>query len=95
MATLHALIITALLAMACAGCAVDEAPLSPAELVAAADAGDVHAELQRGLIYDAGRSVPRYNVLALSWYRKAAPHGNSLAQANLGFKLRRKLPPTI
>ncbi len=49
-----------------------------------ADAGNADAELNIGILYDAGQGVPVDPVQAATWYRKSAEHGHAAAQYNLG-----------
>lgn len=53
-------------------------------LCAAADAGDADGQLNCGLAYRAGRGVAADDVLALSYWQKAADQGNILAMNVLG-----------
>jgi TPR repeat protein len=49
-----------------------------------AEAGDVHAQLILGYLYDSGEGVPRNHKEAAKWYHKAAGQGNAPAQNHLG-----------
>jgi hypothetical protein len=51
---------------------------------AAAEAGDVRAQLQIGWHYENGAGVPQDYATAAAWYRRAAEQGNATAAANLG-----------
>lgn len=53
-------------------------------LCAAADAGDADGQLNCGLAYRAGRGVAADDVLALSYWQRAADQGNILAMNVLG-----------
>ncbi|MGA8673145.1 MAG: hypothetical protein WB679_24945, partial [Terracidiphilus sp.] len=55
-----------------------------AELERRADRGNSDAEFRMGLEYAVGQRVPLDLEQAARWYRKAAGHGNPLAQYNLG-----------
>ncbi len=48
--------------------------------------GDASAQLNLGLMYDAGRGVPRDYAESASWYTKAAEQGDANSQFNLGLK---------
>lgn len=50
----------------------------------AAQAGDVIAMRQIGVLYDKGRGVPVDYVEAVKWYKAAAERGDSQAQHNFG-----------
>ena len=50
---------------------------------AAAEKGDSGAEFLLGRAYDTGQGMPRNEAKALEYYRKAANHGNPMAQNNL------------
>ena len=52
----------------------------------AAEQGNVEAQLVLGIIYSAGRIVPRDEVKAARWYLQAAEQGNVVAQYALGLK---------
>ncbi len=47
--------------------------------------GDASAQLNLGLMYDAGRGIPRDYAEAASWYAKAAEQAYASALNNLGF----------
>ncbi len=49
-----------------------------------AEQGDADAQLQRGLMYSDGQSVPKDDAKALTWFRKAAEQGHSDAQLLVG-----------
>jgi hypothetical protein len=49
-----------------------------------ADAGNADAQLNVGILYDAGQGVPVDPSQAANWYRKSAEHGHAAAQYNLG-----------
>ena len=49
-----------------------------------ADQGDANAQLQRGLMYYDGQSVPKDDAKALTWFRKAAEQGHPDAQLLVG-----------
>jgi TPR repeat protein len=51
---------------------------------AAAEQGDVGAQLYLGLAYDTGHDVPRNPMEAAHWYRRAAVGGSASAASNLG-----------
>ncbi len=48
-----------------------------------AEQGDIRAQSNLALMYEAGRGVPQDYGAAASWYRKAAEQGDPLAQSNL------------
>jgi hypothetical protein len=48
-----------------------------------ANAGDVNAEYNMGVMYDMGHGVPKNDVQAAAWYRKAADKGMGNAMINL------------
>lgn len=50
----------------------------------AAQAGDVHAQTNLGLLYETGTGVTRDDLRALDWYRRAADAGFAHAQRQLG-----------
>jgi len=49
-----------------------------------AEANDPAAQCQLGYLYDTGRGVPKDEVEAAKWYRKAAEQGYAVAQNNFG-----------
>ncbi|MCZ6720233.1 MAG: tetratricopeptide repeat protein [Alphaproteobacteria bacterium] len=49
-----------------------------------AETGNVDAQYHLGLLYQTGRGVPKDDVQALHWYRKAADKGHADAANNLG-----------
>ena len=49
-----------------------------------ADHGDAYAQYNLGVMYAAGRGVPRDDAVAVQWYRLAADQGDADAQYNLG-----------
>ena len=49
-----------------------------------ADQGFVKAQVNLGIMYAHGHGVPRDDVEATGWFRKAAEQGDRLAQHNLG-----------
>lgn len=49
-----------------------------------AEAGNADAQLNVGLLYDAGQGVSADPVLAASWYQRSATRGHAAAQYNLG-----------
>jgi Sel1 repeat len=49
--------------------------------------GNAVWEAKLGYLYERGLGVPRNSALAVSWYRKAADHGDAGAQTNLGYML--------
>jgi len=49
-----------------------------------ADAGNADAQLNIGILYDAGQGVPEDPSLAARWYRRSAERGHAAAQYNLG-----------
>jgi len=60
-------------------------PLPLADLIPAADRGDPAAQNALGIKYAAGEDgLPRDDVKAVEWYRKAAVQGYAKAQTNLG-----------
>lgn len=54
------------------------------QLKQAADQGDTTAQTNLGLLYIAGKDVPRDYEIATTWFKKAAQQGNHIAQTNLG-----------
>ena len=62
-----------------------EAARNPFEkMKARAEKGDAEAQFFLGSVYQTGNGVPKDEVEAVKWYRKAADQGNASAQANLG-----------
>ena len=49
-----------------------------------AEAGDVVAQYNLGVMYDNGEGVPEDDVEAVKWFRKAAEQDYAMAQHNLG-----------
>ncbi len=49
-----------------------------------AEAEDVEAQRNIGVMYQQGLGVPQNNVEAVKWYRRAAENGHPRAQQNLG-----------
>ncbi|MEA2726622.1 MAG: uncharacterized protein QOF70_1097, partial [Acetobacteraceae bacterium] len=49
----------------------------------AADQGLVYSQLACGYMYAVGQGVPKDEVLATQWFRKAADQGNETAQGTL------------
>ena len=49
-----------------------------------AERGDPGAQIELGSMYGLGQGVPRDDVEAVGWFRKAADQGNAEAQDNLG-----------
>ncbi len=49
-----------------------------------ANAGNADAQLNVGILYDAGQGVGADPTLAANWYRKSAERGHAAAQYNLG-----------
>ena len=56
----------------------------PRSLVAAAEQGDVDAQLKLGIMYAEGRRVRQDDEEAVKWYRLAAEQGHAIGQNNLG-----------
>lgn len=54
------------------------------EFRAAADAGDIYAQFNLGVMYALGQGVKQDQTTAIGWYRKAADKGLPWAQFNLG-----------
>jgi TPR repeat protein len=50
------------------------------ELTVKAKAGDPEAQVRLGMIYSYGRGVPKDDVEAVKWFRKAAEQGNANAK---------------
>ena len=50
-----------------------------------AETGDASAQNRLGLIYQNGEGVPQDDAEAIKWYLKAAEHGYTAAQNNLGW----------
>ena len=59
-------------------------PKEIAEMRLKADQGDATAQVSLGVMYEFGRGVPKDEVEAVKWYRKAADQGNADGQNNLG-----------
>ncbi len=55
-----------------------------AQVMRAAERGNVRAQAQLGWMYSTGRGVPQNYVLAAKWYRCAAEQGHGGAQFALG-----------
>lgn len=55
------------------------------EKKAAAEQGDVSAQIDMAYAYQYGKGVPQDSTEAVAWYRKAADKGNARAQSELGF----------
>ena len=53
-----------------------------------AEAGDVAAQYNLGLMYYYGQGVPQDYAEAVKWYRLAAEQGDEVAQYNLGVMLK-------
>jgi hypothetical protein len=49
-----------------------------------AEKGEAEGQLNLGICYTKGEGVPKDQVQAVSWYRKAAEQGNASAQMSLG-----------
>ena len=62
----------------------ETAPRDVEALRLAAEQGDAGAQLNLGLMYDAGEGVIADRAEALRWYRLAADQGNAGAQTMLG-----------
>src|SRR5438552_1017960 len=60
----------------------DQKPIR--EVKAKAEAGDAESQVELGLRYDKGEGVPKDQVEAVKWYRKAAEQNHAEAQYNLG-----------
>ena len=56
------------------------------ETTAKAKKGDALAQYNLGVMYANGQGVPKDEVEAVKWYRKASEQGDDLAQFNLGVK---------
>lgn len=54
------------------------------EVKAKAEAGDVESQVELGLRFDKGKGVPKDQVEAVKWYRKAAEQNYARAQYDLG-----------
>ena len=65
-----------------AACA--EQSLDLAKVQKAAEQGDSKAQYNLGLMYAAGRGVPKDEPKAVEWWQKAAEQGNTEAQYCLG-----------
>ncbi|MBF0123723.1 MAG: sel1 repeat family protein [Magnetococcales bacterium] len=52
--------------------------------VAAAEAGDIEAQVNLGIMYAQGQGVPRNDAEAVKWFQKAADRGHAQAQFLLG-----------
>ncbi|MDR3498102.1 MAG: tetratricopeptide repeat protein [Parvibaculum sp.] len=57
-------------------------------LQALADKGDGAAAFNLGVMYGRGQGVAKSDVIAASWFEKAARDGNALAQLDLGIMYR-------
>jgi uncharacterized protein len=66
-----------------------EYPAALREIRPLADAGNVNAQYNLGVMYDKGLGVERNAADAGKWYRKAAERGQALAQFNLGIMYQR------
>lgn len=53
-------------------------------LRAAAEAGDMEAQLRLGVMCDHGEGMPEDDIQAMRWYQMAAEQGSPAAQVNLG-----------
>ena len=53
-------------------------------LIELANTGDANAQFNLGMMYSSGRGVPRNDVEAVKWFRKAAEQNNVQAQLTLG-----------
>jgi len=60
----------------------DQKPIE--EVKAKAEAGDADSQVELGLRYLDGKDVPKNQVEAVKWYRKAAEQNYAVAQNNLG-----------
>ncbi len=89
--TVVAVLLAALSPLACA--AVDEGIAAYArgdyaaalsELRLPAERGDIRAQLTLGVMYEKAQGVPKDDVEAFRWYRRAADQGEANAQYNLG-----------
>ena len=60
----------------------DQKPIG--EVKAKAEAGDAESEVELGLRYLDGKDVPKNQVEAVKWFRKAAEQNLAKAQYNLG-----------
>lgn len=49
-----------------------------------AEQGNASAQMWIGYMYDVGRGMPRSDVDAINWYKKAADQGNAFSQYRLG-----------
>ncbi|MFS2025176.1 tetratricopeptide repeat protein [Massilia sp. CT11-137] len=54
------------------------------ELMPLADRGDPDAQMLIGYMHEKGQGISANMVEAVNWYRRAASHGNVVAQFNLG-----------
>ena len=67
---------------------VDETPKDPIEdWRLKAESGDAIAQICLGGCYNLGQGVPKDEVEAVKWYRKAAIQGNVDAQASIGLMI--------
>lgn len=73
------LLVLALLAPVTASAEEDAAGLAP--LRAAAERGDPEAQVELGILYEYGFSLPDHKAQALAWYMIAAAHGSAKAVA--------------
>ena len=49
-----------------------------------AEAGDASAQFQAGVLHQRGEGVPKADLVAVAWYRRAAEQNHAWAQHNLG-----------
>src|SRR6266478_2781597 len=60
----------------------DQRPIE--QVKAKAEAGDAESQVEFGRRYDKGKGVPKDQVEAVKWFRKAAEQNLAKAQLNLG-----------
>jgi hypothetical protein len=54
------------------------------EILQRAQAGDLNAQNELGILYSEGRGLPQNYLEAKDWFKKAADQGHAGAQVNLG-----------
>jgi TPR repeat protein len=85
-----AIVLSGVLCLGDAPCAAGQNTANPQSapetqaLRARAEAGDIAAQIDLGNRYRSGQGVPKDDVQAVAWYRKAANQGSATAQYNLG-----------
>jgi TPR repeat protein len=78
------LLLIGFVALTCSAASAQRKGVDPA-LLAKAKAGDAHAQLAIGQVYEEGIAVPQDYAQAASWFQKAADQDLAKAQDELGF----------